>query len=260
MAKEDAAHTLVSLWRRQGDWSGRLVEWTSGTVCQARVPVSQGVLVGEDGQFFAWGLAPGIEGRVAERGVFSTVSAVEGKAYAIGMGGTLCRWDAPNLWTRLEVGIPREVDLEALDGFSESEMYAVGWNGEIWRLRDNYSKRLHSPTNLILTSVCCAGDGMVYCCGQKGTLLHGREGQWDLLDHGDTSEDLWAVHWFQGSLYVSSMTFLYKLVGNHLERVRFDEDIPGSFYHLTSFSDAVLWSIGAKDVMEYNGSNWSRII
>jgi hypothetical protein len=260
MAEENAAHTLVSLWRRGGDWSGRLVEWSSGTVCHAQIPVSQGVLVGEDGQFFAWGHGPGIEGRVAEKGVFSAVSAVEGRAYAVGIGGIIYRWDAPNAWTNLKLGVPGEVTFEAFAGFSKSEMYAVGWRGELWRLTENYGERLHSPTNLILSSVCCAGDGLVYCCGQKGTLLRGRDDRWELLNDGDTTEDLWSVHWFQDCLYVASMRFLYKLIGNRLERVRFGPDVPGSFYHVTSFSDAVLWSIGAKDVMEFDGASWTRII
>ena len=60
---------------------------------------------------------------------------------------------------------------EAIAGFSSEEIYAVGWKGEIWEWNRAQSLKRESPTNLILTGVCCGDDGHVYVCGQHGTLL-----------------------------------------------------------------------------------------
>ena len=60
---------------------------------------------------------------------------------------------------------------EDICGFNLTEVYAVGWNGEIWQWEGVRWIDRPSPTNLILTGVCCGTDGNVYACGQNGTLI-----------------------------------------------------------------------------------------
>ncbi|HEX5244275.1 MAG TPA: hypothetical protein VFW23_13515, partial [Tepidisphaeraceae bacterium] len=115
-----------------------------------------------------------------------------------------------------------------------------------------------TPTNLILTRVVCGGDGNVYACGQVGTLIRGRKAKWELIQHGATENDFWGLAWFGGSLYVATSKALYRLEGNALTRVPIGPDIPGSYYHLKS-AYGELWSIGPKDVMLFDGKNWTRI-
>jgi hypothetical protein len=260
LSEQDIAHTLVLLWKRPNTWSSRFVSWSSGTACRALNSITHSVLVGIDGEFLAIGPDGDVKGKVAEKGIFSSTASIAGNAFVVGMRGLFYRWGGAEIWGRVGPPFPTTVGFQALDGFNEHDMYAVGWKGELWHIREGSGKRLHSSTNLILTGVCCAGNGTVYCCGQQGILLRGREDKWEVIEHDGTREDLWAVHWFKGALYVSSIRFLYRLEGDRLVLVLFGSDIPESCYHLTSASDSVLWSIGSKDVMEYDGSDWERIL
>jgi hypothetical protein len=54
------------------------------------------------------------------------------------------------------------------------------------------------------------------------------------------------------------MREVFVLVENEIVPVDFGEDRPQSAYHLTTCEEA-LWSIGAKDIMAFDGAVWRRI-
>ena len=43
-----------------------------------------------------------------------------------------------------------------------------------------------------------------------------------------------------------------------INAIDFGDDTPGSAYHLTACDDALV-SIGAKDIMMFDGESWTRI-
>ncbi|WP_198163630.1 hypothetical protein [Pedobacter cryoconitis] len=90
-------------------------------------------------------------------------------------------------------------------------------------------------------------------------MLRGRNDQWEIIKHESTEEDLWGMEVFDGQLYVSSTSFVYRLEGDKLNPVDFGVDIPRTCYHLSA-ADGIMWSIGIKDIMEFDGSNWKRIL
>ncbi len=153
-----------------------------------------------------------------------------------------------------------ETCFHSIDGFTESELYAVGWDGEIWHYNGTEWFQLVSPTNLALYKVICALDGNVYACGQLGILLRGRHNKWAVLDQELTKEDLWGLAWFNDQLFASSSHFVYKLMGDTLRRADMGPIKPPSTCHQLSAADGLLWSIGAKDVMQFDGQTWSRIV
>jgi hypothetical protein len=106
--------------------------------------------------------------------------------------------------------------------------------------------------------VFCAWDGEVYICGQRGILLKGRGARWEVIEQQETQEDLWDLQWFNGKLYLSTTRMLYTLEGDRLERVETGDEIAGSCYHLDA-ADGILWSIGAKDILQFDGQEWTRI-
>lgn len=98
----------------------------------------------------------------------------------------------------------------------------------------------------------------MYACGQLGTLLRGRHGNWEIIDHTDTDDDFWSLAWFKEALYVSSSTAVYTLRNGRLQAVDFGDDVPDGCFHLSA-GDGVLWSIAAKDVFAFDGASWTRI-
>ena len=145
-----------------------------------------------------------------------------------------------------------------MDGFSEEDIYAVGWDGAIWRYDGHAWTQADSPTNIVLTDVCCGGDGNVYACARLGLLLRGRGDRWSVIEHNSMEDDIWSMNWFQGRLYLSTMQELFILDKDVLEAVDMGDDPPDTC-HKVSSAGGVLWSVGAKDVMAFDGTNWTRI-
>jgi hypothetical protein len=192
-------------------------------------------------------------------GSFRSVSEIGGKAYAVGLRGMVYRLDNFTKWTRIDESLSSEFDPQAAHGFDDSQIYAAGFGGQLWQFDGRKWIRRELPTNVNLTSVKCAGDGMVYVAGHKGILICGRNHAWKMIDHGAMTADVWGLEWFQERLYLSTMTKVFRLEGEELEPVNFGEDPPKSCYQLSAAKD-VLWSIGERDVMSFDGKTWSRIV
>ncbi len=269
-ARDKIEHTYFFAWD-DGRWEGddRPKSWDVVSMCVCTDPVEQAIALGTRGQIYCVGSGD-IHDELIDRSgqtprLMRGLGCIDGKAYAVGMGRTAFRRDGPHRWVRIdgdlqpETGSAETVGLEAIAGFSSSEIYAVGWNGEIWHYDGSHWSPIGSPTNVVLSTVCCAGDGYVYVGAHRGLLLRGRGQQWSSVEHEADIDDIWGIRWFQGKLYISTMYGLYTLEKNdELKHVDMGEDWPGTYFYLTSTED-ILWSVGSKDVLSFNGSIWMRI-
>lgn len=263
---------LFTLYR--GTWGAGTVKWLacSGTVCH--VPAERSLTLGTDGSVEASGggvvkeEAPiancGVDPK--KRGPLREIRGIaKGRAYAVGTCRQAYVRDGEDQWRCIDQSAQvgdtpiTDTSFESIDGFSEQEIYTVGWEGEIWEYDGSVFTQRNSPTNLALYKVRCAPDGFAYACGQLGTLLRGRHDQWEVIDHESTREDLWGMEYFDGQLYVSSTHFVYRLEEDKLSPVDFGDDAPRTCYHLSA-ADGIMWSIGPKDVMEFDGTNWKRCL
>lgn len=268
-------HSYVTEWDagtwRVGDDANDIQYWSAVAGTLVHVPLEQALFLGAGGQVICIGSGdtheeqlPDDETAIPGRGEMRGVCAVEGVAYVCGMDRQVYRrygendWRATDMGAKPPEGDERVVGFEAIAGFREGEIYAAGWDGEIWSFDGTRWQQEDSPTNLVISALCCAEDGYVYACGQLGTLVRGRHGNWEAIVHDDTDEDFWDVAWFGGELYVSSATALYRLRDGHLIQVDFGEDQPTNCFHLSA-ADGVLWSIAAKDVFSFDGNHWQRI-
>jgi hypothetical protein len=93
--------------------------------------------------------------------------------------------------------------------------------------------------------------------GTKG--LEGRGGRWRVIEHRSTSEYLWDLHWFGENLYLSTTRAVYTLDRDRLVLVDMGLDLPSTCYHLDA-AEGLLWSIGPKDIMQFDGSARTRIL
>ena len=188
-------------------------------------------------------------------------NSIDGYVYACGMKRQVYKRTGDNNWIDISAPFPKkneEVGFESIDGFSENEIYAVGWKGEIWQYTGLKWINRGSLTNLILTSVHCASDGIVYIVGQQGVLIKGRNDSWEIIEWEDEIVyDFWDISFFKDKFYITTINNLYTFEDGRLMEVDFNDTQVLSFFGLTQ-AEGVMWSIGAKDVLSFDGTSWKK--
>jgi hypothetical protein len=262
---DDIPHTNVFRWKAGAFTSGPL-NFNAKTCCFAHRPRLALVMLDGRGNFgittkddkLAGNIFQGTPDR-KDYGAFEVVTAIEGKAHAAGSAGMVYRLDDIVKWVPIDKGVPEDFDISAIDGFNGSDIYAVGYAGAAWHFVDGAWSELDLPTNVNLTAVKCAGDGKVYIAGFDGLLIRGRSTSWEIIAQDETTETIWDLEWFEKELYVSTMLYVYRLKDGELELVDFGDDTPQSCYHLSA-AEGVMWSIGAEDIMSFDGKTWTRVV
>ncbi|MEY4561754.1 MAG: hypothetical protein RLZZ618_1031 [Pseudomonadota bacterium] len=270
-AAEKIAVTNFTQWRPDAWGNGGNTAWRTAGVAIAQYPLVQLIAVGEFGGALLLGSGDRHEELIEtpdsspdNRGPLRGVRRIGDDIIVVGMDRQVYRRTGENAWATFDKGIPRSTDpkvitgFESVDGRSMDDIVAVGWDGDIWVCDHGQWVQQASPVNTVLLSVCCAEDGLTYACGRNGLLIRGRAGQWEVMDQGVFAEDLWSLAWFNGKLYASSMDAVYVLEDGELGPVYMGEDQAKTCFRLTA-GDGVLWSIGAKDLMCFDGTAWTRI-
>lgn len=237
------------------------VEWATAGMCVVKKPAEKLVVVSPQGEVFTYVAGQKTREKITPNPFdLRFCGPIEGYAYACGMKRQVYRRAAEAQWVAMHAPEGKQgttAGFEAIAGFDEKEIYAVGWEGEIWQFTKKKWLERSSPVNIILTGVVCAPGGVVYICGQNGTLLAGRGDTWEVLPQDNIEDDFWDLCWFKNRLYVSSMSYLYELEKRELVPVDFGKDAPDSCYRLTA-ADGVLWSVGQEDLFSYDGQTWIR--
>ncbi len=250
--------------------SGDTWNWVAISCCIITSPKEQGIALGDDGHIYLIGSGEDLNEQIPEpddrSGDLREVRAIDGIPYVVGINRQCFRRPKAGVWERFDQGLPPGgkglPGLESIHGFNANELYAVGWKGEIWerskRTKGKW-KLAAQPTTLAFFRVLCAEDGNVYAAGQGGILFRGRGATWELIDHRDMQDDIFDLEWFGGKLWLSTMYSLHTLEDGHLTLVDFDGEPPSTCNHLST-AEGLLWSIGAKDVMQFDGTDWTRIL
>ncbi len=177
-------------WWDKGRWAGQELQWDAATVCCSTTPRNEILILGVERQ-----VARIENGSLAEEKSIPTHSiapsemrrskTINGRAYVVG-GHEIYRRENINQWkavhSKLNPSLGDEPSFEALDGFSDDEIYVVGWSGSIWYFDGSFWQQCESPTRENLTSIECAEDGWVYICGSRGTVLKGRKDTWGFVE------------------------------------------------------------------------------
>jgi hypothetical protein len=179
---------------------------------------------------------------------------------AVGMERQVYRRDASGAWSDMMQGIP-ESSPEGVTGFecvlaiSANEMYAAGWRGDIWTFDGVTWRQIDSPTNLVITGMCAAPDGSIMACGRNGLLLSGRHDSWKIVREGACPTDLWSLDGSTGKVFAAGLRHLFLLTEDGAELVGTDAQSHGELI----YGAGVLWSMGEKDFLSFDGVAWKRI-
>jgi hypothetical protein len=198
-------------------------------------------------------------------GFLSGVRMIGARPYACGSQNTIYRFDGA-AWTdvagplRVAYGGPNDPILNAIDGFDESDIYAVGYNGSIVHFDGTRWHQLDAPTNQHLHQVLCHTDGRVYVCGRGGTVLRGRLDVWEDLSSPERAQDLWGLAAFKGDVYLCTYRQLFRIVGPDLTEIDVPVNSSGNFYRLAS-NESFLWATtGTGRVLRFDGQHWIELV
>jgi hypothetical protein len=264
-------HSIFVAWNR-GEFGDIVTKnWYTAGVCIIEDQAEHMLAVSEYGDVIVFGSGENFEEEIDFIKNYSEIKvplrgvrSIDNIAYVVGMNRQVYKRSSRGVWRSIAQEITPKLDdpvlgFESIDGFSEKELYAVGWEGEIYHFNGAHWHKNDGITNLILTDVCCAENGIVYVSGQVGTLLKGRGDQWEVLDIGDFNQDIWSVTWFKGILYFATMQNVFFIDDdNKIALVEMGADKIYSAGQLNVRKN-IMWSIGAKDLMAFDGGNWSRI-
>lgn len=147
--------------------------------------------------------------------------------------------------------------LLSVDGSSESDIYAVGFDGMILHYDGKAWTAIDCPTNVGLQRVLCVGSDEVYICGNGNTLIRGSVQGWTPLTEPDESITFWDLAYFRGEIYVCTKHRLFKLVDDQLEVVEIPVKGPLGFYRMDS-DEKELWTCGNECLLQFDGRTWTQ--
>lgn len=195
-------------------------------------------------------------------GPLRAMRMIGGRNHAAGMQRQVVRRNDDGTWEAIAAPILNTKGIRgfnSIDGFAPDEIYAAGLAGEVWRFDGQQWQQLDIPTTLALQHIVCAGDGLVYIVGQSGLIVAGRDTQWNVLDTGKQSADLWGCAWFGGQLYVASSRGIYAWTGGALRACDIGATREGSASFLMA-GHGMLWSVGQRHVAySHDGEQWVGI-
>jgi hypothetical protein len=259
--------------RDAGEWLSPIdLEWAAISCTAVHEPEERFVAMSREGYVLVVGGGMvSVEGRITLGdqyiGPFMRVRDIgSGPAYAVGALRQVYVREEKGIWRAIDESC-RAAGKNAADyafwdiaGFNSSEIYAVGWMGDIWRFDGTTWTSCKTPTKLDLYAVCCGGDGLVYAVGKGGILVRGRGNDFELLTRPFKNDDFWSCQWYNGRLFVASYLNLYEFQKEELKPVDFGNFKPPRSFHHLSVADGIMWSIGETTVAQLDSNGWSCII
>lgn len=258
-----------------GKWGGDDIDWAAVSCDICYEPAERLVVISPMGNVQVSGGGEFTEERpIADRGkgpddrgpLREVRGIAKGHAYACGANRQLYKRLAPGNWSAIDqAATTNEAEMtlycfESVDGFTEEEIYAVGWEGEIWQFDGRGGgRKIETPTNLALHAVRCAGDGKAYAAGQVGIILEGRGDNWTVITQDVTEDTFRSIEWFEDQVFLATGYDVYEFTKGQLKPVNWGKDRPLTCHRLSA-RDGRMWSIGGKDVMELRNGRWTRVL
>jgi hypothetical protein len=196
-------------------------------------PLEQLIISGLRSSVFSIGSGKsGMEDNLPSRGPITKVKTIGFHAYACGLSRTLAKRDSSGTWLahHKKIPSPKEKSWEVIggfydvDGFSETDIYAVGGQGDVWQFNGGDWRKCAFPSNIALHTVCCGADGSVYITGSMGKTFIGRNDQWKVIAEPGISIPFKDTVWYQDRLWGTNDYGVWGIKNGEMQLA----DIPGS--------------------------------
>jgi hypothetical protein len=212
------------------------------------------------------GNGPAEEIAAGQRPATQRLKCLWGYTYSIGLFRKVFKRVAVGKWERLDA-IPAPVGDAAidasgfndLDGFTESDLYAVGGHGDVWHFDGSAWRQMGFPTNEQLATVTCAGDGNVYITGEGGSLWVGQKSTWRLLEQRGSSVLCNDAVWFNGQLWMASDYQLRVWDGKAVVPPEHEGKPILASGHMDAY-DGILAIADLWTVSTFDGQQWRKVV
>lgn len=170
-------------------------------------------------------------------GVFTAIWGTdESHIFVCGIFNSFVMYRRYGEWTHLKVPRDKEgyVDLHAIVGFNENDVYFVGRNGAIVHFDGTKLKHLESPTTNTLVSICLLDDKFLCLAGYGGILLYGNKNGWRSIPTG-TDEPILSLARYNNSVCFPSTDGVYSFDGHRSPQLI----VPQHAEWINGFDDAL---------------------
>jgi hypothetical protein len=204
----------------------------------------------------------GITGRAL--GQPNHIREIAGRVYICGYAGQVYVETDAGQWVHMDDGLveaeatPASLDLESIDGTAPDDIYVVGSKGRIFHWNGRQWSQVQALTNVYLARVRCFRRDSIVVVGDKGVFIESDGRNWKVSQiPGADDGGLWDVEVFEGDLYVTALSKIYRRRGGVWDEVRhgIPEDPKTDFLRL-AVGNGRLWVMGSKRLFSYDGSNW----
>ncbi|WP_331688350.1 hypothetical protein [Consotaella aegiceratis] len=156
------------------------------------------------------------------------------------------------------------VNLEAIDGSGQNDVYSCGLAGQIYHSSGRAWHSVPSPTDENLLDLHCVSSEEIIISGYNETLLRGNARQGFSVLHGPGNPiQFYSVRQFQGDIYVGTTQGLRRFNGTGFDVVRDGRaaiDETTVIQQIDSVSDNYLWIIGDRHVYRFDGQKVERFL
>lgn len=163
------------------------------------------------------GIEKSIDGTLPDTTLVSSTTKtvrVANTIYAVGNPVRVYKRLGQNNWINNSDSIPIPAGFKSgstignefydLAGFSETDMYAVGGEGNVWHFDGKLWQQIAFPTNIELDTVVCAEDGNVYITDITCSIWVGRNSTWRKVCEEDMSLRFFDSAWFANRLWCAN--------------------------------------------------------
>lgn len=225
------------------------------SISVSKSPKEQMIGVDHNGVVFVYGSGDnGIEKSIPAwidggilRGGVSRCRTIAGHTYIAAGGRTVAKRNKENVWTSLLKGLPfvykadwKTAGFIDIDGFSETDIYAVGGRGDVWHFDGDAWMQIHFPSNIHLYSACCAGGGEVYISGYQGNTFKGRGHKWRQIHKDSMTIPFKDMIWHENMVWCTSDYGLWQINDEKLSAAEVTSEIKVCAGHLSTCGDVLL--------------------
>ena len=204
-----------------------------------------------------------------QRGGVLAIKSIEGVVYGVGWSRSVCQREGPDQWVPIwnQLPVPKvkstpdlnRYGFSAIDGFSGSDIYAAGGNGDVWHFDGDAWKQIRFPSDMLIYNVCCGGDGAVYIAGHGGTVFRGRGDQWSKICEGIASYWFNDMVWYQDKVWGTNDYGICAFNENGEQKLDLPDFVRSSTGYMAQ-GDGVLVIAGMYGASMYDGTKWSSLV